>query len=76
MQKAQFQEAMRIHMAMKQMPIDDGDMPTGQTGLRVKQPANVPLIHGIPIAGANPLETIIPVEDPAAFELTPPVFTP
>ena len=30
----------------------------------------------MPIAGVNPLETIIPVEDAAAFELTPPVFTP
>ncbi len=36
----------------------------------------MPLAHGMPIAGVNPLETIIPAEDAAAFELTPPVFTP
>ena len=36
----------------------------------------MPLTYGIPIAGVNPLDTIIPVEDAAGFELTPPVFVP
>ena len=36
----------------------------------------MPPAYSMQIAGANPLETIIPVEDAAGFELTPPVFTP
>jgi len=38
----------------------------------------VPVIQGLPSGGVNaqnPLETIIPADDPgAAFELAPPVF--
>lgn len=74
------------------MPIDDGDMATAQAGLRVKQLGGghhhlvapphyqgVPVvgIGGGPAVGVNPLETIVPIDDSgAAFDLTPPVFTP
>ena len=37
LQQKQFQEAMRIQMAMKQMPLDDGMNPTESMGLRVKK---------------------------------------
>ena len=38
LQQQQFQDAMRIQMAMKQMPLDDGAMPVESMGLRVKNP--------------------------------------
>jgi len=38
LQQQQFQEAMRIQMAMKHMPIESGEIPIGATmGLRVKK---------------------------------------
>jgi len=38
-QQVQFQEAMRIQAAMKQMPLDDGEMNGAGMGLRVKKGA-------------------------------------